>query len=47
MEIFADGRALSAAICPDLDADGISLTADAEKLSYVRYDVSDSMKISG
>lgn len=47
VEIFADGRALSAAICPDLDADGISLTADAEKLSYVRYDVSDSMKISG
>lgn len=45
VEIFADGKSLSSVICPDLDADGISLTADADGCVYTRYDVSDSMKV--
>ncbi len=45
VEIFADGRSLSSAVCPDLDADGITLEADARSISYVRYDLTDFMKI--
>jgi len=45
VEIFADGRSLSSAVCPDVDAAGITLEADARSISYVRYDLSGCMKI--
>lgn len=38
VEVFADGRALSAVICPDLRADGIEFAVHADKCKYERYD---------
>lgn len=45
VEIFADGRALSAAFCPKLDSDGIELSVQAENCVYTRYDTSGYMEI--
>ena len=38
-EIFADGKALSATVYPDLDADKITLDVDADYCKYVREKV--------
>ncbi len=46
VEIFVDGKALSSAVCPDPDADGIVLHCNADSCRYVRYDLSDYMKIT-
>lgn len=45
VELFADGRALSSVICPEQEADGIEICADAKSLSYVRYDVTSFMSV--
>lgn len=45
VEIFADGRALSSVICPEANADGIKLTADADSCRYVRYDTAGEMSV--
>jgi len=39
VEIFADGKALSATVYPDLDADKITLDVDADYCKYVREKV--------
>ncbi len=45
VEVFADGRALSSVICPDLSADGISLSVCADSCIYTRYDTSEFMEV--
>ncbi len=39
VEIFENGKALSATVYPELDADGICLTVDADECVYVRESV--------
>lgn len=39
VEIFADGRALSSVIYPELDADGLELEIDADSFTYRRFDI--------
>ena len=39
VEIFADGRALSSVIYPELDADGLELELDADGFTYRRFDI--------
>lgn len=39
VEIFADGRALSSVIYPELDADGLELELDADNFTYRRFDI--------
>ena len=39
VEIFADGRALSSVIYPELDADGLELELDADSYTYRRFDI--------
>ena len=39
VEIFADGRALSSVIYPELDADGLELELDADSFTYRRFDI--------
>ncbi|MBQ8294955.1 MAG: glycoside hydrolase family 32 protein [Clostridia bacterium] len=39
IEIFENGKALSATVYPDLDADGIQLTVDADECIYCREEV--------
>ena len=39
LEIFEDGKALSSTVYPELDADGIYLSVDADECVYVREDI--------
>ena len=39
VEIFEDGNVLSSTVYPDLDADGITLSVEAEQCTYVREEI--------